>query len=214
MIRRGLLPIAGSGGVVPVRVEGATSAVGTNVTLTTPSAAVGDWLVVINAGRARFSFSDIAPPSLLSGYTNIGASGNAQRPLRVQYKEVTSAGTENITVAYYGLAILISGADSVGQVGINTSDSGATTYTLATLTGLGTTNSLILGGSYFPGTTTSNDISSASLHNVEAAVHEGGPSLNAFVSIEDNTNSSISGATVTQGASITQTNWHIEIKGA
>lgn len=204
----------GVGGGLPVEIIGATSAIiSTGSSLTSVSADVGDWFFVVDGVNGGTSAT--SPPALISGYTNIVASdGSSYRPVRAQYKVATSAGTETVTVNSYGFMIVVRNVSSVGQSGVIDSNTIGNPVALPNLTGLNTSNSLILAGPYFPGSADSNDLSSAtSPYALELSAHAGGGNVNAYVSVVNNTNSSITGASISSSASLYNVSWAVELIG-
>lgn len=200
-------------GSLPV-IIGATSTVASaGGTLTSVSAEVGDWFFVLNGINGGSVNS--APPALISGYTNIVASnGSSTRPVRLQYRVATSSGTETVTTNDYGLIVVVRNANTVGQAAVIDSNDSSSTVPLPNLAGLSVTNSLILGGPYFPGSLTSNDLVSVTApYEIKTAAFKGGGNLNAYVAVVNNVNSSVSNASFVSDAFLVSVSWAVELIG-
>jgi hypothetical protein len=159
---------------------------------------VGDMLVAMCANRTTTA------PTLLSGYTNIlSINGTNSRSLRVQYKFATSTSETISWTGAYGYLMVLGDAYRIGQTNtINGTGASALTIDLPNLSGLNVSgNSFILAGSFV----SSNVSSVSSPYSV----------LSLFAGyIEKNTNSSLTGETITLTGNTVPVTYAIEFLGA
>lgn len=196
-----------------VEIVGAKSTVAAQgATLTSVAHEPGDYIIFMNGKSGGFSL--VPPPDLTAGYTNITASGNAYRASRVQYKIANTFGSEIVTSDDYGILIVVRNVTSIGQSASAAPNATGSIVPIQNLSGLNTTNSLILAGSYWPGNSTANDISSVtSPFSLGPAITNSGGTLYSYVGLLNNTSSSLTSKTMTFGAAIYLTSWVVELIG-
>lgn len=196
----------------PVEIIGAKSTtIAQGATLTSVAHEPGDYIIFMNGNNGGTSI--VAPPPLASGYTDI-VSTPALRSVRVQYKVAATSGTETVTSDDYGLLIIVRYAAGIGQSGTIALTTTSSIVTLPSLSGLNVSNSLVLAGTYFPGTSTSNDLTSVTSPFVlKTSVANNSSTLFSYAAIENNAEAAYSGKTATSGAFIYNVTWAVEILG-
>lgn len=158
---------------------------------------IGDMLVAMTGRR------NSSPPSQLSGYTDIVSvretfSGSG-RSLRVQYKIARST-SETITWnGAYGYLLAFRNARAVGQAATFSSSASVTTISLPTLTGLRAQGrEFVLAGSYV-----TSDYTSATTPYRLLSVYG--------AQIPNNTNSSVTGASIVSSTSQIAMSYAVEL---
>lgn len=198
---------------LPVEIIGAkstTAAQGTS--LSSVAHEPGDYIIFMNGNNG--GSSTVPPPALTAGYTDITDTGTTFRAVRVQYKIATTFGIETVTSDDYGVLIVVKNAVSIGQFNSSPSNTFGSVVPIPALSDLNTTNSLILAGSYWPGSTTTNDISSVtSPFTLGPAVANSGDTLYSYVRILSNASSSLTSKTMTISNTIYLSSWAVEILG-
>lgn len=175
-----------------VRLTNQTSDSSRTLTITTHQ--VGDMLIALTGNRTTTA------PALLSNYTNITSTNNAQaRSLRVQFKFATDA-SESITwTGAYGYIIAVRCASSVIQSNTTNVNSNATTIELPNLSNLDTSGKgLIIAGTY--------------VTNIITAITSPYTVVNStFGIISNNSSSDQTSKTITASSSIARSTFAIEI---
>ncbi len=158
---------------------------------------VGDMLVAMCGNRTTTA------PTLLSGYTNIVAVNSTNsRSIRVQHKFATSTSETISWTGAYGYLMVLSNAYRIGQTNtINGTGTSTTTISLPDLSGLNTSgNGFILAGTF-----SLNVTAVSSPYSVLSTIAG---------YIEKNTNSSLTGETITLGGNTVPVTYAIEFLGA
>lgn len=198
--------------VPPVIIIGATVSITSGGTLASVTHEPGDFIIFIN-GNYKGAFTG-GPPLLTSGYTNILTSSSSYRSVRLQYKVASTSGTTSVAVADYGTLIVVRGAVSIGEKGVIWSNSIGNPVLIPSLSGLNTTNSLVIASNWFPGNT-SYDISSVtSPFVVKTATLGSSTILNSYVAIDNNTLSSYTNKYILMDTSVYLNSLALEIIGA
>lgn len=197
----------------PVEIIGAksTTLFAQGATLTSVAHEPDDYIIFINGSNG--GTVSIAAPPLASGYTDI-VSTPALRSLRVQYKIATTSGTETVTCDDYGLLIVVRYAEGIGQSGTVAQVAPTTVHPLPSLSGLNTFNSLVLAGSYWPGTSTANDFSAVTApFTLKTSLANNSNTPFSYAAIENNSDVSYSGKTLTSDINLRPVTWAVEILG-
>lgn len=196
-----LTMMLGGGRKTPVALINAIG--GTNITsLTVPTHQNGDVILLMNGNR------DSLVPATTSGFTSIitGSVDNggttSDRSYRLQFR-ISDGTITSLPVDYYGFVAILRNVGSLGAFNnYNVVASGANTIALPDLTGLNTSgSSIVIAGSYV--TTTATSVSSPYILNTLGS----GAGVGVLT---ENTNSSITGATITGSGNLVLLSWAVE----
>jgi hypothetical protein len=164
----------------------------TSRTLNAPAHNVGDYIVAMTGRRSS------TQPTLASGYINITSANTSARSFRIQYRVATGTSASITFVGAYAHIWIIRGASSILQSNTVAISETVTRANLPDLSGL-TDGSIIIAGSYV-----SNILNSVSSPYVLTNSTGG--------RIENNTNSSLSGDTMTFSSGIGNLTYGVEIR--
>jgi len=214
-IARKLISVASgiTPGVPPDIIGAKSTTLAQGASLTSVSHEPGDYIIFVNGNDG--GFSQVSPPPLTSGYTNLVQSPVWFRTFRVQYKVATTSGTETVVSDDFGLLIIVRNAMSVGQSAYLQPFAFSATLGIPNLSGLDTTSSLVLAGSFNPRTTTTDDFSSVtSPFALKESVANNTNTIFSYAAIENNTSTSYSGKTLSLPSGEYTGTWAIELIGA
>lgn len=173
-----------------------TSDASRSITLTSHQA--GDMLIAMTGNRTTTA------PALLTDFTDILSVNNSStaRSIRLQYRIAQSSSETISWTGAYGFIIAIRNASAIKQSNSFNSGSG-TTLTIPTLNDLDASGkSYILAGSYLTGTYTG-------VSSPFTLLSDGTRNVGAF--IENNSNSSLSGLTMTVSSSSAVVTFIVEV---